>query len=67
MILKTRKTNKVHYKLDVGDTIDIGDITYNEYNEFINAQIRKPLIETIEDVEHIENLLVEVKKKLTKA
>ena len=58
MNVKKIKTVKIQH--DVND-VDVGDIIYNDQNGFINAQIRKPLIENIEDVQRIENLLAEIK------
>ena len=48
-----------------GAVIEIGEIRQSEDGAFINALIRKPLIESIEEIDEIEDFLEEVRHNIT--
>ena len=54
--LKDETTNAV---------IEIGEIRQSEGGAFINALIRKPLIESIKEIDEIEDFLTEIRHNIT--
>ena len=67
--IKQTQTIK-HVKHELKDeitnaTIEIGEIRQSEDGAFINALIRKPLVESIKEIDVIEDFLAEIRNNIT--